>query len=296
MPAVLVSFPDLVKCVELLSMCALCFLPLCGLLFYKSRCVYSDHSDAVQYKPTVLFCVTFVWYVNTRPDITPQETSNSGPSDPNVRRRLVTCLLCESTILRQALSRSRGTLAAFSVTCFYSRVRLCRAESTADYRGRRNLPHWAISFHFLSTTKPLSTRRRKTFVCLRNWSTPVLEILQLPLGTMTTNSAIPNTRSFSELLIMAFAVGATRTWTLVRGDNSIYPFHSLLVRIPPSHLRRKYGISIEDDSPYPVPHGSAGNDAAFAKRRGISLTVLCYSRGTLIWLGKQTDSCHRRVD
>jgi hypothetical protein len=108
MSAVLDLFSDLVYCIDLLSLCTLCFLPLCGPLLYLLCCVYSDHSASGQYKLTVLFCVTLVWYVSTWPDITPQETPNAGPNRPNDRRRLVVCLLCEPTLLHQALSRPRA--------------------------------------------------------------------------------------------------------------------------------------------------------------------------------------------
>jgi hypothetical protein len=108
MPAVPDSSSDLVYCIDLLSLCTLCFHPLCGPLLYLPSCVYSDHSASGQYKLAVLFCVTLVWYVSTRPDITPRETPDAGPNRPNDRRRLVACLLCEPTILHQALSRPRA--------------------------------------------------------------------------------------------------------------------------------------------------------------------------------------------
>jgi hypothetical protein len=99
---------DPVDRVDLLSLCTLCYLPLGGLLLYLCCCGYSNFPDVVQYKLTVLFGVTLVWYVSPRPNITPQETPIAGPNRPNDCRRLVACLLCEPTILHQALSRPRA--------------------------------------------------------------------------------------------------------------------------------------------------------------------------------------------
>jgi hypothetical protein len=120
MTTVFGSVPDVVSCIDSLSLYALCFLPLSGLLLYLLCSVYSDHSISGQYILRVLFCVISVWYVNTPPNITPQEIPNADRSCPKYRRRQVACLSCKPTIFHQALSRLRARSRGLTHTDTYT--------------------------------------------------------------------------------------------------------------------------------------------------------------------------------
>jgi hypothetical protein len=85
---------------------------------------------------------------------------------------------------------------------FYSRMSLGRADSAGVSRRSRNPPLCTMSF-LLRRAFPLSTRRRRTVLCLRNRSTPLLEILQFPCRTWA-NSAMPSSRSLFDFSTLAF--------------------------------------------------------------------------------------------
>jgi len=142
-------------------------------------------------------------------------------------------------------------------------MRLGKGDNAAVSRGSRNRPRCTMNF-FLRRAIPLSTKRRRTVLCLRNRSIPLMEILQFPFRTLSANSTIPSTRSLSEFSIMAFRSRGEEDLSFVGGDNSTFPFHSELERKPPSLLKGIYEFGIEDGRPYLVRDLVTVNHAGFA--------------------------------